>query len=292
MARIEGRFEKELEVRTPLRLEVETGSGDIEVQRGEDGRLKVSAEFEVRAGSREEAEELARRIEDDPPIVVEGDLVRVGELGKYGLSPQPLGRSAVFDFSISAPPETGVQVSSGSGDQHVSGLKGPVTAKAGSGDIQIEDIEADIDAGAGSGDVSVARVRSSVTVGVGRGDVDLSETSGPVSAKVGSGDVAVKDLGGNIQVSIGRGDIALESPVPDGAEWVLQAGSGDASLVLPRESRFKLNAVSISGEIETDFGLDPSERNGMKKLEEQVGADPTAVVSIKIAHGDIKLEAR
>jgi DUF4097 and DUF4098 domain-containing protein YvlB len=292
MARVEGRFEKELEVRTPLRLEVKTGSGDIEVQRGEEGRLKVSAEFEVRAGSCEEAQDLARRIEEDPPIAVEGDLVRIGELGKYGLSPQPLGRSAVLDFSISAPPETGVQVSSGSGDQHVSGLKGPVTAKAGSGDIQIEDIDADVDAGAGSGDVSVARVRSSVTVGVGHGDVDLSETSGPVSAKVGSGDVAVEDLGGNIQVSIGRGDIALESPVPDGAEWVLEAGSGDASLVLPRDSRFKLRAVSTSGEIETDFRLNLSEGTGMKKLEGQVGENPTALVSIKMAHGDVEIRAK
>ena len=291
MAKIEGRFEKKLEVKTPLRLEVRTGSGDIEVRRGDDGRLNVSAEFEVRAASGGEAEELARRIEQDPPIQVEGNLVRIGDLAKYGLGRGPLGPSAAFDFSISAPAETEAVVSSGSGDQDVCGLKGPVKARAGSGDVQIEDIDGEVTVDVGSGDISVARVRSSVSADAGHGDVEAKEITGPVSVKAGSGDVSLHGLGGSVQVSVGRGDVSLESPIADNSEWALKTASGDVSIVLPRDSRFKLNAVSVSGEIETDFEPEHGERTAMK-VEGQVGQNATSTISIKTAHGDIEVGAR
>jgi hypothetical protein len=188
MAKIEGKFEREIAVKVPLRLEVVTGSGDISVDRGEDSKLRVTSEFEVQAGSQEEAEELARMIKEDPPIEVEGDLVRVGGLSKYNLGTWPAGPSAVFDFSVSAPFETEVRVKSGSGDQDVRSLKGPVTAKVGSGDVQIQDVEAHVEIDTGSGDITVARVRSSVNANAGSGDLDLGEIGGEVSVRTGSGD--------------------------------------------------------------------------------------------------------
>jgi len=173
MAKIEARFEKEMEVGVPLRLEVATGSGDIRVQRGEDGKLRVTSDFQVRAGSQEEAEDLARRIREDPPIEVEGDLVQVGGLSRYDLDTCPDGPSAVFDFSVSAPFDTEVRVKSGSGDEEVRSLKGPVTAKVGSGDIQVQDVEEHVEIDTGSGDSAVSRVRSSVSADTGSGDLDL-----------------------------------------------------------------------------------------------------------------------
>jgi len=187
--------------------------------------------------------------------------------------------------------ETEARLSSGSGDQEVRGLKGPVIAKAGSGDVQIEDIEGDVDVAIGSGDIVVAGVRSSVSADVGRGDIDLRGITGRVSLRAGSGDVALHELGGSTDVSIGHGDISLESPVADGAEWVFKVGSGDVSLLLPSDSEFKLRAVSVSGEIEADFGLEPSGRMGMR-VEGQVGENPTSGINVKTAHGDIEIKAR
>ena len=67
MAKIKDSFQKMLKVKGPLRLEVETGSGDIEVRRGEEGKLLVHGEFQVRARS-EEARKISARIVEDPPI--------------------------------------------------------------------------------------------------------------------------------------------------------------------------------------------------------------------------------
>jgi hypothetical protein len=291
MARIESRFEREMQVGVPLRLEVATGSGDISVGRGEDGRLRVTSEFEVRAGSQKEAEELARRIREDPPIEVERDLVRIGGLSKYNLGTWPAGPSVVFDFSVSAPSETDVQVKSGSGDQDVTGLKGPVTARAGSGDIQVRDIEGRVEIDTGSGDIAVARVASNVNANAGSGDLDLDEIGGEVSVHTGSGDVGLRDLGGNLHVSVGSGDIDLESAIADGVEWVIKAGSGDLDVHLPGGSRFNLSARSALGEIETDFGLKASGGIG-NRVEGKVGENPTSSITVKTAHGDVRIAAK
>ena len=291
MAKIETSFEREMEVRVPLQLEVATGSGDISVHRGEEGKLRVTSEFGVRAGSQEEAEELARRIREDPPIEVEGDLVRVGGLRKYNLRTWAAGPSAVFDFSISTPSETEVRVESGSGDQSVRNLKGPVTAKAGSGDIQVQDVEGHVEIDTGSGDIAVVRVRSSVSASIRSGDLDLGEIGGEVSVRIGSGDARLRHLGGSIHVTSGSGDVNLESTVPDGVEWILKAGSGDVGLLLPGGSRFNLSARSVLGEIETGFGLQASGGIG-KRVEGKVGDNPTTSITIKTAHGDIKIAAK
>jgi len=291
MARIESGFEKEMEVRAPLRLEVTTGSGDISIQRGENGKLKVTSEFQARAGTEEEAEEMARKIREDPPIEVEGDLVRLGGLSKYNLGASPAGPSVVFDFSVYAPSGTEVRVKSGSGDQDVRGLKGPVTAKTGCGDIRVEDVEGRVDADAGSGDIAVVRIGSGVSARAGSGDMDLGEIGGEVSIHIGSGDARLRHLGGSVDVVTGSGDISLDSAIADGVEWVLKAGSGDVDLLLPGGSRFNLSARSALGEIEADFGLRASGGIG-KRVEGKVGENPTSSITIKTAHGDTRIAAK
>ena len=291
MAKIEARLEKEMEVTVPMRLEVTTGSGDISVRRGGDGKLRVTSEFQVRAGSQEEAEELARRVREDPPIEVEGDLVRVGGLSKYNLGAWPAGPSAVFDFSVSAPFDAEVRVKSGSGDQDVRSLRGPVMAKAGSGDIQVQDIEGHVEIDTGSGDMAVVRVRSSVNVSANSGDLNLGEIGGEVSVRIGSGDAQLRDLGGSAHVTIGSGDVNLDSGVPDGAEWILKAGSGDVRLLLLGGSRFNLSARSVLGEIKTDFGLQASGGVG-KRVEGKAGENPASSITIKTTHGDIRIAAK
>ena len=164
-------------------------------------------------------------------------------------------------------------------------------AKAGSGDIRVQDIEEHVEIDTGSGGSAVARVRASVSADTGSGDLELGEIGGEISVRVGSGDTQLRRLGGSMHVAAGSGDISLQSSVPDGVEWVLEAGSGDVALLLPSDSRFNLNARSITGEIETAFGLRSSE--GIEKpVEGKVGENPTSSITIKTAHGDIKIAAK
>jgi len=279
-----------LEVKEPLWLKVETGSGDIEVRQGQEGKLTVFGEFQIRARSEEEARRIAEQIKENPPIEISGDLVRIGNLNRYDLSSWPFGPSAVFDFFIEAPRETEARLSSGSGDQEIKGLRGPIRTDAGSGDVVIEDAEADVKVDTGSGDIEVTRVRGGVSADAGSGDIELAEIAGRAAVGVGSGDVCLKGMGSDIAVDAGSGDIIVESAIGDHARWALEAGSGDVSLLLPRDSQFELRAETSSGDFETDFPLIVSGKLG-RRVEGQVGGKTKATVRIATSSGDIKIKA-
>lgn len=291
MPKVQDSFEKSLEVAGPLRLEVQTGSGEIKLAQSEDGKLSVSSSFKVRARSEQEAKELAGRIKMDPPIEVAADLVRIGDLGKYGFGHWPFGPSVVFDFLIRAPAETEARLDSGSGEQQVRGLKGPIKAEAGSGDVEVADIEADVDVDIGSGDITLARVGGKVKVDAGSGDIELTEIAGRAEVDVGSGDVLLNEMGGDVEVEAGSGDIILESAIGANASWTLETGSGDVRLLLPPDSQFKLQAKTNSGEFETDVPLELSGKIG-KSVEGKVGENPTAAVRINTSSGDIRIKIK
>jgi hypothetical protein len=291
MAKVEDSFEESLEVSGPLRLDVRTGSGEIELVRSEDGKLSVSSSFKVRARSEQEAKELAGRIKLDPPVEFAGDLIRIGDLGKYGFGHWPFGPSVVFDFVIRAPAETEARLDSGSGDQEVRGLKGPIKTEAGSGDVEVADVEADVDVDTGSGDIRLGRVGGEAKVDAGSGDIELNQIAGRAKVDVGSGDVLLKEMGGDVEVEAGSGDIILESAIGANASWTLDTGSGDVRLLLPSHSQFSLRAKTNSGEFETDFPLVLSGKIG-KSVEGKVGENPTAVVQIKTSSGDIRISIK
>jgi hypothetical protein len=288
--KVEGSFRKELEVPEPVKLEVSTGSGDIGIKRGEEGRLKVTGAFQVWARTKEEAQRLAERIKADPPIEVAGGSICVGDLRKYGLSRWPFGSGVVIDFLIEAPKKTEARLNSSSGDQEVHGLEGPVRAEAGSGDVDISDIEGKVKVEAGSGDVQ-ARNIGSIEADVKSGDVTLEGVSGDAEIEVNSGDVSIKDAHGDVKVEAGSGDISIDSKIGAGASWELEAGSGDVKLRLPKGSSFSLEARTGLGEIKVDFPL-AAAKNKDWKLVGKVGEEPRATIRVETSSGDISIEAR
>lgn len=269
---VEGSLEKVLQISGPVKLEVETASGDITVSSGGDGRVRIKARFQVRAASEAEAQRLAEQIEADPPIKQIGNMVKIGDRDKYDSGGRVRHPSIMIDYEIEAPVQTSVQLDSGSGDQHISGLKGPAWADTGSGDVVITDIQTEVKVDAGSGDVNLAHVS---------GDVDIH---------VSSGDVVLRDVGGDVEVDTGSGDIRVSSAIGEGASWELDTGSGDVELTLPRGARFTLQAETSTGEIESDFPLRSSER-AKRGSADEVGEALISKIEVETGSGDIKIKA-
>ena len=79
----EGSFERTLKVSGPVNLDVTTGSGRINVRAGEPGTVRVLGT--IRAGTgwhidRPEAEAKVRRLEANPRIEQNGNVVRIGRI--------------------------------------------------------------------------------------------------------------------------------------------------------------------------------------------------------------------
>lgn len=297
LVKIEGSFKMVLNISELSKLIVETGSGDIHIIRGEDNQIFISARFIVQAPGAEAAHKLAEQLKIDPPIKQQDNTIRVGDLRKYGLGVSCniletwscFGASITMSFTIQVPYATEVELDSGSGDQRVAGIRGPVRTNAGSGDIEISGVGQEVIAKVGSGDIRVAGA-AKVNINIGSGRVELSKIREDVKVDVGSGNVSLEEIGGDIAVSTGSGNVRLNSNLGAGVRWHLRTGSGHVRLALPPDARFVITAKVSSGEIEMDFPLAGKIRK--RELRGTVGESPEAEIHIKTSSGDIRIKKK
>jgi len=309
MVKVKDSFHKVIHISGPLNLEVDTGSGNIVITQGEPGTLDILSHFQVRAWSEEEALTIAAKIKEDPPVRERDNIVRIGDIDEYAQQ-WFWGPQVTMNFLITVPPETAVELDSGSGNQKIKGIKGPVSANTGSGDIEIEEIktdinadtgsgniiisqvEGDIEADTGSGNISSSQIKGNVNADTGSGNVRATQIGGDLSADTGSGNIILEEIGGTINVDTGSGNIDIKSTIKDDVKWILEIGSGDARLKLPRDASFKLRAETGSGEIKIDnFELIITGQLDRGSLVGQIGKDPTAKIHIDTSSGNINIKA-
>ncbi|MDH5345216.1 MAG: hypothetical protein OEW59_05570, partial [Gammaproteobacteria bacterium] len=78
----DGEFERQLSVNGPVTLDVDTGSGSIDVRAGPEGQVTVRGEIRVSrrflGWKPANADELVQQVKADPPIELEDGRLRVG----------------------------------------------------------------------------------------------------------------------------------------------------------------------------------------------------------------------
>jgi hypothetical protein len=265
--RAEGMFERTLPVAGPLTLDIRTGSGNVQVQRGPADSIHVVARLRGgRSWFDGDVEERIRRIESAPPITQTGNTIRIGPV-----QDDPVYRNISISYDVTVPMETSVQSRTGSGRQSISDLSGPVDVSTGSGDIVLKAIRSDVRASTGSGSVQIEDVGSlfgragsgGITAAAVRGAIDARTGSGRIDvAQAGEADVDVQTGSGGIDVSgarralrarAGSGTIDIEGR--PAARWDVETGSGGIRINLPDDSAFDLNVRTGSGSINTTHPL-------------------------------------
>lgn len=249
--KVEGSFERTLTVTGPVELKVTSVSGDITVRPGETGQVTVRAFIKANRDWFEENAEVEARIrqlEANPPIVQEGNTLRIGELDD-----RELNRYVSIDYELVVPPATALRAETSSGDLKVSGVRGPVKAASGSGDFTFRDIQAQVDISTGSGDIYSKSLQGAVRIATGSGDIELSDAAGAVKIATGSGDVMVDGSTGRLEISTGSGDIQTNGSLAE--EWLLRTGSGDIDVRVPAGAAFDIIARSDSGSVYTKHSV-------------------------------------
>ncbi len=223
---VRGSFTRTLKVTGPVDLEVKSGSGDIRVRKGEQGTVEIRGRIQAhdRGDGERSAEEKVHYLEEHPPIVQEGNRLRVGRIDDADLR-----RNVSIDYEITVPVETQLSSETGSGDLTVEGLHGTVNARTGSGDLNFDSINGDVRVKTGSGDGRFERM------------------TGRLELETGSGDFELRDLRCSLDLRTGSGDVKAEGE-PTG-DWSLHTGSGEVTVRLPSALAFDLDAHTSSGEI-------------------------------------------
>jgi DUF4097 and DUF4098 domain-containing protein YvlB len=264
---IEGSFERTLEVRGPVDLDVETSSGSINVRRGGDGRVQVTGRIRARSSRRwseQDATARVRSIEANPPVELQGSFVRIGHIWDESTRD---GVSISYDITV--PRDARVRLRSGSGSQTIDGIEGRVEARTGSGSVRFSNLEGGATATAGSGSIEIDNVRGDVDVRTGSGSVRMLGLRGGAIARTGSGAIEV------------RGEPTRE--------WRLHASSGSVTVGIPENARFDLSARTSSGHIDSRHPVTVLGTFGRRQLQGKVRGGGV-LVDISTSSGSIRIE--
>jgi hypothetical protein len=260
----EGHFDRTLTVTGAVDLDVQTGSGNITVRPGNAGSVEIHAKIHSDGWHFGSDTSQIEAIEKNPPIQQEGNTIRIGHVADHELL-----RHISISYEIITPKETKLHSTSGSGDEKIDGIAGPVETTSGSGSLSVHDIGSDVRANTGSGDVDVQNIHGSARISTGSGGLQATGIAGSLTASTGSGDVKLEQTAaGDVDVSTGSGEVTLDH-IKGGARvrtgsgnihaegeptgpWKLHTGSGDVAIKVPSSAAFELAAMTSSGSIHSD----------------------------------------
>jgi hypothetical protein len=278
-----GAFDRTLTVGEPLELDVQTGSGAVDVRAGAAGKVEIHGEIRIGGGKTSGAEERVEKIKASPPIELDGNRLRIGPVDEGSWQ-----NNVSISYTIVAPAATQLRSRSGSGSQTVTGLAGPVHVESGSGSLQLKDIAGAAEARTGSGSIHALGIAGAFTGSAGSGPIDVVQTArGDVSVSTGSGSVELQRVDGAARVRAGSGSVTIEG-TPTG-EWDIETGSGSVHAQLPADAAFTIDAKAGSGTVRTSHPV--TLRGGVDRgrLEGEVrGGGPT--VRIRTGSGAISLD--
>jgi hypothetical protein len=300
----QGSFDRTLKVTGAADIDVTTGSGSITVRRGEAGTVRVHGEIRAHSSwgiTDDQAERRVKALESNPPIEQTGNIIRIGHI-----QDPDLRHNISISYELVVPQETELKSQTGSGNQSIEGIRGPVRAHSGSGGLRVSDIGDELRAETGSGNIEVDSVHGSailntgsgsirgqgiggaITAQTGSGNLQLSQTApGPVKVTTGSGTAQLSGLRGSLYAQTGSGGITADGQ-PTG-DWILHAGSGDLTVRIPSSAGFDLDAHSGSGGISTTHPITMQGSLNRHELHGKVnGGGPR--LEMQTGSGNIRIE--
>jgi len=264
--------EQTIAIEEHLKIDISTGSGSITVKGEAENEVKVVFNIRVGAENEEEAKRVLNKIIENPPIEKNAKTLVLGDLSKYNLENSI---QVSIDFVVTAPFDTSLEASSGSGSYFVANIKGPVNIDSGSGAVLVKEI------------------KSEVIVDTGSGSVSLADISGNVLVDVGSGRVALKNIDQNLKINTGSGSVGIESHIADGTKWEIDTGSGRIKIELPEAIQTKLRIDTGSGRVNVGFPLNNVKASGGKwDTEGEIGENPTAAIEVDTGSGSVEISSR
>jgi DUF4097 and DUF4098 domain-containing protein YvlB len=158
-----------------------------------------------------------------------------------------------------------------------------------------------------SGDVLVAGVRSSTSVSTVSGRITATALEGEVGLRTVSGDLEVQGVGGSVRTNAVSGDLTISGGDP--VELTARAVSGDITLDfdavpdvdcttvsgdiavrLPADAALEVDAVTVSGRLESSY---PDAMDGGKRrLRGSIGGGGRRRLTVRTTSGDMILLRR
>lgn len=218
-------FDKTVNVSGQADLYVSTGSGNIHINSGNSGQIHIVGHVHAGWSAFGDVNSRISRIVENPPIVQNGNTVRVGDVTDHSLF-----NNISIDYDVTVPADVALNLHSGSGDVEVNNVGRFLSAASGSGNIRARGTHGPLDLESGSGDLQID-----------------DANAGDVKARTGSGNIHINGFSGSFNAKTGSGDVEAYGRLQGGG--MISTGSGNVRLHLTPDSRFTLEGAVGSGDI-------------------------------------------
>lgn len=274
-------FERSVEVRTPVELDLHLTAGDVYITRNNGNRLIIEGVKRVWGRDFDEAKRIADLIEID---VRQGGAQVVISTNYLPLSPKD--RSLIgkkfdggvahygnVDYRISAPAFAKINIHAKAAQIELVSIDGDVDIENGQGRIEIESVFGSVKIRQTSGDIVLANIEGAIDIENGDGDtrgefligeVTLNQAEGEIDLKWVEGDIRIKSISATIQIRQLRGAIDLESQdgnvniqteLDSPRDFFVRTGSGAIRFSVPEKSAGLLKIETESGTISTEMPI-------------------------------------
>jgi DUF4097 and DUF4098 domain-containing protein YvlB len=275
-------FEKTFTVSGPVRLELNNGSGNVDIRGSADGKVhivgKVTSGWTVFGSSEKNIQDVVA----NPPLEQKDNTIRVGR-NNYNL------KNISIEYKIEVPRDTDVDASVASGGITVDSVKGPAKVSSASGYVHVYNVERDTSLNAASGEIEAKGIGGVLHVNSASGDIRLSDVKGDLKASAASGSINISNpndrvdassASGSIEVSGAKSDIkvhAISGSInvvgdPSASRyWDLKSVSGSVDIRVPTSASFLFTAETTSGDIRTNIPV-VLEEQGKHSLRAHIGS--------------------
>jgi DUF4097 and DUF4098 domain-containing protein YvlB len=296
----EASFDRNLTVSGPIRIELSSGSGDVQIKSAANGAVHIHGDVRSSWSIFGDGQKRAQELAANPPIEQRGDTIRVGKDGSQ------TGNLSIT-YIIEVPHDTEVSVNLASGSLAVTGIGGPLKAETASGSIRVEKIERDANistasgaitasdlgdylrASTTSGDIAISNVKSEVRADSVSGSIRITNPGTRIDAHSVSGFVEIQGANADTKAHSVSGHVTVSGDPGKSGYWNLESTSGSVTLGVRPNAAFYFSAESSSGAIHTDIPI-VIEEQGKHSLRARVG-NGGARVEVHSVSGSISVRA-
>jgi len=292
-------FERTLTVSGPVRVELNNGSGNVDIRGSADGKVhivgKVTAGWSVFGGAEKNVQEVVA----NPPIEQHDTVVRIG-------GNSSMFRNVSIDYKIEVPHDTEIDASVASGGMTIDGVRGPVKGSSASGYLHVYNVERDTQVSAASGSIDVSGIGGILRVNSASGDIVLANVKGDLKVNAASGSIRVTNPGDRVDASSASGSIEVAGAKNDlkvhaisgsvnvtgdpsaSRYWELKSVSGSIDIHVPPNASFLLTAETTSGSIRTNIPV-ILEEQGKHSLRAHIGSS-SGRIEVHTVSGGVDLQ--
>jgi DUF4097 and DUF4098 domain-containing protein YvlB len=210
-------------------------------------------------------------------------LVRIEQRDRFRWGPIQVTWGGDFECRVTCPPGTDLDLAGSSTDVRVEGELGEVSARTASGDIRLQAVRGTLQVKTASGDVFVGDVEGQGSIATVSGDVGVESVEAALTARAVSGDITVGAVAAELGISTTSGDVDLKAV--HGGDVRVQTVSGDVRVGVARGTRVWVDAVSVSGDLQSELGLEDEGATTTAEVE----ADDVVPLHVKTVSGDVSV---